>query len=60
MHAVAGQFEGDIRLKGGNLFLEGTVEIYHDDEWGTVCGDNFDANAAAVVCRQLGLAGEEH
>ncbi|XP_058272777.1 deleted in malignant brain tumors 1 protein-like [Hemibagrus wyckioides] len=45
---------GNIRLIGGTDSCSGTVEILHDDQWGTVCDNDWDLNDAEVVCRQLG------
>ena len=44
---------GDIRLAGGTSESEGRVEVYVDGLWFSVCGDGWNTNHAAVVCRQL-------
>ena len=47
--------DGDLRLEDGTA-AAGRLEIFHDNAWGTVCDDEFDAVDAGVACRQLGYA----
>ena len=45
-----------VRLVGGADLNEGVVQVYLNETWGTVCGDQWTINEATVVCRQLGYS----
>lgn len=43
-----------IRLAGGEFSYVGRLEIMYNGEWGTVCGEGFNTEAANVACNNLG------
>ena len=48
--------DGQLRLVGGNVDNEGRVEICLNNEWGTICDDNWHTNNANVACGVLGFS----
>ena len=43
-------------MLGGNVDNEGRVEICLNNEWGTICDDNWSTNDANVACGLLGFS----
>ena len=50
---------GAIRLVNGAAENLGRLEICFNNNWGTVCDDNFDRDEARVACRQLNYTNYE-
>ena len=49
---------GEIRLVNGSGVHSGRVEVCFNDQFGTVCDDNWGSDDATVVCNQLGYRGQ--
>ncbi|XP_016390829.1 deleted in malignant brain tumors 1 protein-like isoform X3 [Sinocyclocheilus rhinocerous] len=47
----------EVRLVNTNNKCQGTVQVYHDGRWGTVCHNSWDIADGLVLCRELGCGG---
>ena len=52
--APGAYIDGDLRLVNGATPNEGRLEMYVDDQWGTICDDYWTDDEADIACRQLG------
>lgn len=48
-----------VRLAGFDGPYRGRVEVLFGGQWGSICDEGWDVNAAKVVCRMLSLSGGE-
>ena len=44
-----------VRLRGASTY-KGYLELYHSDQWGLVCDDDWNREEADIVCKQLGFS----
>lgn len=58
LHFVISAMTGDVRLVGGESHNQGRLEVYLNDQWGSVCDDGFSVDLAGdIACKQLGYIG---
>ena len=48
---------GDVRLVGGQIEQEGTVEVCYNETWGTVCASGWGSIDTYIACKTLGYDG---
>ncbi|XP_062602879.1 uncharacterized protein LOC134264616, partial [Saccostrea cucullata] len=45
-----------VRLRGGNVHFEGSVEVYYSGSWVSLCDTNWNNTIANMVCFMAGFA----
>ena len=48
------QVNGDVKLVNGPTDYQGTVAIFYNGTWGSLCDDSWQYDDADVICRQIG------
>ena len=55
LHSENNCSDGDLRLIGGLVDSEGTVEMCQDGGWNSLCSSNWGYQETLMVCEQLQL-----
>lgn len=45
--------DSKVYLSNGRNSGQGTVNIYHDSKWGSICDDEFNTDDAKVICAMI-------
>ena len=45
---------GSVQIVGGTMGREGRAEACYNNQWGTICDDNWGTVDARVFCRHIG------
>ena len=48
-----------VQLIDGETVNEGRLQIYYNNQWGTVCDDHWTISEATVICHSLGFPGPD-
>lgn len=58
--SVSFHIEKVVRIVDGPSPSDGRVEVYWNDQWGTICDKNFDYDDGDVICKFLGYPEVEY
>ena len=53
-HTIA---DKTIRLDGSITQYTGVIEVFHKNQWGAICFNNFSDAEGHVACRDVGYSG---
>ena len=54
--SLLGCVNNQVRLVDGAVPSQGRVEVCLDQQWGTVCDDDWDTTDVNILCKQLGYS----
>ena len=42
-------------VENDQSYMQGIIQVFHNNEWGTICNHYFDHHGAKVVCGMMGF-----